>query len=70
MSYFLRMIAAARDAVPALVATVRDRDAEVTRLRALVEAAYREGRDEDSPDHPDVDRDWAVSGARKELEAL
>ena len=28
-------IAAARDAVPALVATVRDRDAEVTRLREI-----------------------------------
>jgi hypothetical protein len=37
------LIAAARDAVPALTKAVRERDAEIARLRALVKAAYEEG---------------------------
>ena len=41
---------------------------EVGRLQALVETAFREGRDEDSPDHPDVDAAWQLSDARKALE--
>ena len=40
---------------------------EVRRLEALVEAAFREGRDEDAPDHPSVDAAWMASRCRREL---
>lgn len=56
-------IAAARDAVPALIAEVR-------RLRGLVEAAYCEGyRDRhDKGDTELMDVEWARSDARHALE--
>lgn len=54
-------IVAARDAVPALVAEVR-------RLRALVEAAYREGYDNGYVTDPWRDQSWESSDARKALE--
>lgn len=57
-----------RDTVQQFPAQLGKAVDEIKRLRALVEAAYREGRDEDSPDHPDVDEAWAESDARKALE--
>lgn len=56
-----QFIAAARDAVPALVAEVR-------RLRGLVEAAYREGYDNGYVTDPWQDQSWDGSDARKSLE--
>ena len=60
-------------ALPAVVSAVPSLVAEVRRLRALVEAAYREGWKEmefrDSYDDPRfLEYDWSESAARKALE--
>lgn len=60
-------VCAARDAVPALTKTVRERDEEIARLRALVEAAFLEGQSSVSTMHGEIDFGFEQSDARKAL---
>lgn len=62
-------IAAARDAVPALVKTVHKRDAEIARLRALVKEAFAEGNSCGWEGRETIEDYWQESAARRALDA-
>ncbi len=71
-----KWIAASRPIATALMARIAELEAQVERLRALVEQAYREGWREllSSDDGRELrnyeDSDWNYSDAKKALEAL